>query len=97
MRKRKPWQTSCSKFIHVFARIEMCDKWMEMRNALAKSKDAPRDSKAAPSAASEGRPIGTRKAKAARDAATATERLYRPTPPHHPRRGRRSRRHSRRR
>lgn len=62
------------KFIHVFARIETCEKWMETRNALSKS--GPYDPKAASSAASKGRPIGHKKAKAARDTVPATERLY---------------------
>lgn len=44
------------KFIHVFARIETCDKWTETRNGFTKF--GTYDSKAAPLAAAEGRPIG---------------------------------------
>jgi hypothetical protein len=62
------------KFIHVIARIETCDKWKETRNGLSKS--GAYDPTTAPPTAAEGRPIGHKKAKAMRDAAPATERLY---------------------
>jgi hypothetical protein len=46
------------KFIHVFARIEMCDKWSETRLTLSKGKFDP---DAAPALASDGRLISAAK------------------------------------
>ncbi len=59
------------KFVHVFARIETCDKWKEVRTALAKA-NVPFDPNDAPTPAAVGRPIGNKKAKAARDSAPST-------------------------
>ena len=63
------------KFIHVFDRIETCDKWAETRTALAKA-NAVYDPTASPMPASEGRPIGHKMAKAARDATSGIEKLH---------------------
>jgi len=64
------------KFIHVFTRIEMCEKWRETLIALAKAKNTTYDPSQPAPPASERRPIGNKKAKAARDAAPGTERLH---------------------
>src|SRR3954466_11254095 len=64
------------KFIHVFPLIEMCDKWVECRTMLAKTKNGVYDPDALAPAASEGRPTeGNKKAKAAKAKAPAVERL----------------------
>ncbi|KAE8814524.1 putative methionyl-tRNA synthetase [Hordeum vulgare] len=62
------------KFLHVFSRIVSCENLMKDQLALDKAKetyipDAP------PPAVAEGRPYGTKKARATRDAAPAAERL----------------------
>src|SRR4051812_27776760 len=63
-------------FIHVFTLIEKCDKWAECRMMLAKTKNGVYDPDAPAPAASEGRPTeGNKKAKAAKAAAPAAERL----------------------
>jgi uncharacterized protein YhaN len=64
------------KFIHVFAQIETCEKWTEMQTSLSKDKDALYQPSAPVVAPGKGRSIGNKKAKEARDAAPATERLY---------------------
>jgi hypothetical protein len=61
------------KFIHVFARIETCDKWSEMRSALSKGKFDP---DAAPALTSDDRPMGAKRAKALRDAAPGIKKLH---------------------
>jgi hypothetical protein len=61
------------KFIHVFARIEMCDKWSKMRLALSKGKFDP---DAAPALASDGRPMGAKRAKELRNVAPGIEKLH---------------------
>ncbi|CAM0871607.1 unnamed protein product [Alopecurus aequalis] len=63
------------KFLNVFAKIELCEKWIECRQALAKNKEAVYNPDAPVAGAAEGRPIGNKKAKAARDMAPAAERL----------------------
>ncbi|KAE8794750.1 putative methionyl-tRNA synthetase [Hordeum vulgare] len=62
------------KFLHVISRIEVCKKWREVRLALDKAKETYSPDTPA-SAAVEGHPDGTKKARAARDAAPAAERL----------------------
>ena len=62
------------KFIHVFSRIEMCDKWTDVRTDLGKN--GTYDPNAPPPAASEGRPIGNKKAKAERAKEPMVERLH---------------------
>ncbi|KAE8778065.1 putative methionyl-tRNA synthetase [Hordeum vulgare] len=59
----------------LFTRIESCEKWTDCRLALAKAKDDIYNLAAPASATPEGRPDGTKRAKTARDAAPATERL----------------------
>jgi hypothetical protein len=63
------------KFVHVFARIETCDKWKEVRTTLAKAA-APFDPNDTPTPAAVGRPVGNKKAKAMRDPAPAIEKLH---------------------
>jgi hypothetical protein len=62
------------KFLHVFSRIESCEKWREVRLTLAKAKETYKPDAPAPGVA-DGRPDGNKRAKAARDAAPAAERL----------------------
>ena len=61
------------KFLHVFTRIEGCEKWTEVRLALRKAKEYAPDAPAA--GAADGCPKGHKKAKAARDAAPAAAKL----------------------
>src|SRR3954471_7751950 len=64
------------KFIHVFTLIEKCDKWAKCRTMLAKTENGVYDPDVPAPAASEGRPAeGNKKAKAAKVAAPAAERL----------------------
>ncbi|KAE8784933.1 putative methionyl-tRNA synthetase [Hordeum vulgare] len=58
------------RFLHVFSRIDSCEKWREVRLALDKAKETYNPNVHAP-AAVEGRPQGTKKDRAARDAAPA--------------------------
>jgi hypothetical protein len=58
-----------------FIQIERCDKWTKKRTALAKNSSGY-DSNATPSAASEGCPIGQKKAKSMRDTAPAIKKLH---------------------
>ena len=62
------------KFIHVFSRIEMCDKWTDVRTDLAKN--GTYDPNAPLPAASEGRPIGKKKANAKHTKEPMMERLH---------------------
>ncbi|KAE8775879.1 putative methionyl-tRNA synthetase [Hordeum vulgare] len=62
------------KFLHVFSRIESCEKWRDVRLALAKAKETYNPD-APPPIMIEGRPDGNKRAKAARDTAPAVERL----------------------
>ncbi|KAE8782820.1 putative methionyl-tRNA synthetase [Hordeum vulgare] len=61
-------------FLHVFSMIESCEKWREVRLAVDKAKETYNPDTLAPAAA-EGRPHGTKKARAARDATPTAERL----------------------
>jgi hypothetical protein len=64
------------KFIHVFKRIEKCDKWKLVRAALGKGKDFIVDPSASLSATRQGHPeLGNKKGKQAREDASAMERL----------------------
>ncbi|KAE8805944.1 putative methionyl-tRNA synthetase [Hordeum vulgare] len=56
------------KFLHAFSRIKSCEKWREVRLVLAKAKETY-NPEAPATTATEGRPDGTKKARAARDAA----------------------------
>jgi hypothetical protein len=63
-------------FIHVFKRIEKCDKWALVRVSLGKGKDVAFDPSASLPAAGQGRPeLGNKKAKQAQEDAPAMERL----------------------
>ena len=64
------------KLLHVFARIESCEKWREVRLTLAKGKDDVYNPDALAPAAADGCPNGHNKTKAARDAASTAERLH---------------------
>ncbi|CAM0954569.1 unnamed protein product [Alopecurus aequalis] len=57
------------KFLHVFTRIESCEKWKEVRLALAKTKDGVYNPNAPTNPASAGRLEGNKKAKAGAPAA----------------------------
>jgi hypothetical protein len=64
------------KFIHVFKRIEKCDKWAMVRASFGKEKDVAFNPTAPLPAAGQGRPeMGNKKAKQAREDAPAMERL----------------------
>jgi hypothetical protein len=64
------------KFIHVFKRIEKCDKWALVRASLRKGKDVSFDPSMSLPAAGQGHPkLGNKKAKQAREDAPAMERL----------------------
>lgn len=58
------------KFLHVFSRIESCEKWREVRLTLDKAKETYNTDAPAPATA-EGYLDGTKKARAARDATPA--------------------------
>ncbi|KAE8788125.1 putative methionyl-tRNA synthetase [Hordeum vulgare] len=62
------------RFLHVFSRIESCEKWRKVWLALDKAKETY-NPYAPASRATEGRPDGTKKARAARDSAPAAEWL----------------------
>jgi hypothetical protein len=62
------------KFLHVFTRIESCEKWAEVRHQLA-NKDGSLSPDAPVPGAAEGRPDGNKKTKKARNDAPAAERL----------------------
>ncbi|KAE8808819.1 putative methionyl-tRNA synthetase [Hordeum vulgare] len=64
------WDSSTDagfKFLHVFTRIESCEKWVKVCLALAKAKDGMYNLDVCVSWAAEGRPTGTKKAKKVRD------------------------------
>ncbi|KAE8774459.1 putative methionyl-tRNA synthetase [Hordeum vulgare] len=61
-------------FLHVFSRIDSCENWREVQLALDKAKETYNPDAPAPYAA-KGRLDGTKKARAARDAAPAAQRL----------------------
>ena len=61
------------KFLHVFIKIEGCEKWAQVRLSLRKGKEYVPDTPAA--GAVDGRADGHKKAKAARDEALAGAKL----------------------
>ena len=61
------------KFLHVFTRIQGCEKWASCRRDIRRAKEYVPDAVVA--GASEGRPDGHEKGKAARDAAPAAAKL----------------------
>jgi hypothetical protein len=64
------------KFIHVFKRIEKCNKWKLVRASLGKGKDFAFDPSPSLPAAGQGRPeLRNKKSKQAREDAPAMERL----------------------
>ncbi|KAI4995149.1 hypothetical protein ZWY2020_035052 [Hordeum vulgare] len=63
-----------SRFLHVFSRVKSCKKWREVRLALDEAKETYNLDAPAPPVA-EGRPDGTKKARAARDASPAAKQL----------------------
>ncbi|CAM0912206.1 unnamed protein product [Alopecurus aequalis] len=63
------------KFLHVFTKIESCEKWTEVRLPLVKTKDDVYDPDAPAPAASAGRPEGHKQAKATKARALAVERV----------------------
>ena len=60
------------KFVHIFTHIETCEKWADVRTALAKA-NSPFHSNVTAMLAAVGRSIGNKKTKAMRDAAPAIE------------------------
>ncbi|KAE8769679.1 putative methionyl-tRNA synthetase [Hordeum vulgare] len=62
------------KFLHMFFKIKSCEKWREVRLALNKANKTYNSNAHVPVAA-EGRPDGTKKARAARDVAPAAEQM----------------------
>ena len=63
------------KFLHVFTRIEMCEKWREVHLTLAKGKDGIYNPDAPAPGAAERHPDGNKKTKAAKNAAPTVEML----------------------
>ena len=63
------------KFLHVFTRIESCEKWREVHVNLGKGKE-PYNPDAPGMAATNGRPDGNKKAKLVKTNAPATEWLH---------------------
>ena len=63
------------KFLHVFTWIESCEKWKEVRLALAETKDGVYNPDTPTEPASAGPPEGNKKAKAAKAGAPAAERM----------------------
>ena len=55
------------KYLHVFKRIEKCEKWADVRRTLAKAKETYKPDAPTPAAA-DGRPDGNKRAKTAKDA-----------------------------
>ncbi|CAM0875516.1 unnamed protein product [Alopecurus aequalis] len=63
------------KFLHVFTRIESCEKWKDVRLALAKTKDGVYNPDTPTNSALPDRLEGNKKAKAAKAGAPAAERV----------------------
>ena len=62
------------KYLHVYKRIDKCDKWAEVRRTLEKAKETYKPDAPAPGA-SEGRPDGNKGAKKGKHADAATARV----------------------
>jgi hypothetical protein len=64
------------KFLNVFARIEGCEKWAEVRRTLSKNKDEPYNPDAPAAAASAGRPeLGQKKLEELKKSGNPGDRL----------------------
>jgi hypothetical protein len=64
------------KYLNVFARIESCEKWTDVRRNLAKNKDGQYNPDTPAPAASAGRPeLGQKKLKELKKAGHPAERL----------------------
>ena len=62
------------KYLHVYKRIDKCDKWVEVRRNLEKDKEIYKPDAPAPGAL-EGRPDGNKGAKKGKHADAATARV----------------------
>ena len=62
------------KYLHVFKRIEKCEKWADVRRTLAKAKETYKPDAPTPGAA-DGRPDGNKGAKKAKYAESAAARV----------------------
>ncbi|XBI53787.1 hypothetical protein VPH35_035951 [Triticum aestivum] len=62
------------KYLHVYKRIDMCEKWAEVRRTLDKAKETYKPDAPTPGA-SEGRPDGNKGAKKGKHADAATARV----------------------
>ncbi|XBI10874.1 hypothetical protein VPH35_138039 [Triticum aestivum] len=62
------------KYLHVYKRIDMCEKWAEVRRTLDKAKETYKPDAPTP-CASEGRPDGNKGAKKGKHADAATARV----------------------
>jgi hypothetical protein len=64
------------KYLNLFARIETCEKWAEVRRNLSKNKDEEYNPDAPAAAASTGRPeLGQKKLKELKKAGHPADRL----------------------
>ena len=91
---RRDNQDADFKHLHVYKRIEKCEKWAEVRRALDKAKETYKPDAATPGA-SEGRPDGHKLAKKGKSADVATTRVPRALPRRRPGPGRPTRREDR--
>ena len=71
---RRDNQDADFKHLHVYKRIDKCEKWAEVRRALDKAKETYKPD-ATTSGASEGRPDGHKLAKKGKNADAATARV----------------------
>ena len=62
------------KYLHVFKRIEKCDKWADVRRTLAKAKETYKPDAPTPGVG-DGRPEGNKGAKKGKHADSATTRV----------------------
>ena len=71
------WQSNSDaefKYLHVYKRIDMCEKWAEVRRTLDKAKETYKPDAPTPGA-SEGRPNGNKGAKRGKHADATTARV----------------------